>query len=315
MRRRSCSSRSSRSCSSRPATSTSTAPTRTAGRARLGNSRVRPAGWWMMGWAIVAADVIVMAALAQIAAKYNVPARRVGRGGQLQRRADHRRGHLDRVDDLDLLEGHRAQRADAAGPAGLRDRRARGVRRRRPGEGLRRERRRARAARARGLVQPVLDRLGRAHRRRPARRVHLLWLGLRRGSQRGDRVQREGPGKAAVISTVLLLVIYPRRLGRGPGLGRHRPAQQELRRRPQRPGDAGLRLAVGQAPDPRRPDLRVGVDADDDPAGPRARRCRWPGGARSRRSSGASTRAIRRRTTRRSSWVACRWSGPCSSWA
>ena len=41
---------------------------------------------WIAGWAIVVADVIVMANLAQIAGLYTLPARRLGRRRGLDRR-------------------------------------------------------------------------------------------------------------------------------------------------------------------------------------------------------------------------------------
>ena len=101
----------------------------------------------------------------------------------------------------------------------------------------------------------------------------------------------EGPGKAAVVSTVLLLLIYVDRLRRRAGLRRHRRPRSELERRAERARPRRLRLALEQAADHRRAHLGRRLDADDDPARPRGRRSRWRAGARSRRCSARSTRA------------------------
>ena len=74
------------------------------------------------------------------------------------------------------------------------------------------------------------------------------------------------PGRAAVVSTVLLLGDLPRRLDRRAGVPRHRVPEQKPGRRAQRPRQGRPRLAARQGADHRRPDLRVGVDPDDDPA-------------------------------------------------
>ena len=101
-----------------------------------------------------------------------------------------------------------------------------------------------------------------------------------------SRDSAEGPGKAAVLSTMLLVLIYL-------------VVSTAARRSPARTssatnsndvlnalGQGRLRLALGQAADHRRAHVGVRVDPDDDPARPRGRRCRWRNGARSRRSFG-----------------------------
>ena len=61
-----------------------------------------------------------------------------------------------------------------------------------------------------GWLNPfAIDELRRAHRRAAAVRVHLLGLGLDGdASTRSPRTPNEGPGKAAVVATVILLAIY-----------------------------------------------------------------------------------------------------------
>ena len=56
---------------------------------------------WIAGWAIVVADVIVMANLAQIAGLYTFLLVRLELGGGLDRRGDRGRRALDRADDRD----------------------------------------------------------------------------------------------------------------------------------------------------------------------------------------------------------------------
>ena len=81
-----------------------------------------------------------------------------------------------------------------------------------------------------------------------------------------SRDASEGPGKAALLATVILLAIYvivsiAAQAYDGP---------QELIDNADDVlsvlGDAGVRLAAGQDPDHRRADLGGGLDADDDPA-------------------------------------------------
>ena len=63
---------------------------------------------WLGGWAIVVADVIVMANLAQIAGLYTLPARRLAERRGLDDRRDDRRRRVDRDHDRDLRDRHRA---------------------------------------------------------------------------------------------------------------------------------------------------------------------------------------------------------------
>ena len=75
-----------------------------------------------------------------------------------------------------------------------------------------------------------------------------------------------GPGKAAVMSTDPAGADLRRRRRRGAGLPRTGFPHQQRRRRAQRAGRQGFRLAARQAADHRGADLGVGVDPDDDPA-------------------------------------------------
>ena len=100
-----------------------------------------------------------------------------------------------------------------------------------------------------------------------ARGVPLLGLGLGRDGQRGDGGLGRGPGRAAVISTLLLVAIYVLVSTRRAGLPRVQlPRRSEPRRHPRALGQGVLGSPVGQAPDRRGADLGVGIDADDDPA-------------------------------------------------
>ncbi len=78
----------------------------------------------------------------------------------------------------------------------------------------------------------------------------------------------EGPGRAAVMSTIVLVLIYVIVSAAGPGLRRHRPADQRSQpeRRAERARLGRVRLPLGQAADHRGAHLGVGLDADDDPA-------------------------------------------------
>ena len=75
-----------------------------------------------------------------------------------------------------------------------------------------------------------------------------------------------GPGKAAIVSTVLLLVIYLVVSTAAQAYGGAKLLDRQRRRRAQRPGRQGVRLAARQAADHRGADVGVRVDADDDPA-------------------------------------------------
>ena len=136
---RAASSRSCRCCSSRWPTSTSTRPTRTRARASRGrparSARTRAGS---AGWAIVVADIIVMANLAQIAGLYSFLLFGVDNPVDVRGDADRRR--LDRRHDRHLRHRDRGQREDAALAADRRDRDAGDLRRRRAGARLRRHR-------------------------------------------------------------------------------------------------------------------------------------------------------------------------------
>ena len=206
--------------------------------------------------------------------------------------SDHRRD-LDRRDDLDLLRRDRALGPHAVLPA----RRSRSSpwpcsrssrwSRSTPAIPPRLDPRRAR------LVQPVRDPgLQRPGRRRPARGVHLLGLGHRAcASTRSPRTPASGPGKAAVSApscwSAIYVVVAVAAQAYG-GLEFLTSNQDDVL---SALGERRPRLAARQAADHRGADLGLGVDADDDPARPRGRRSRWPGSARSRRCSAASTRA------------------------
>ena len=107
--------------------------------------------------------------------------RAVDPGGDLRRR------DLDRDHDRHLLHRHRAVGADADRAARRRDPRARGLRRGRPGPGLRRRLPRLDRPEPR-LAQPVQHRQhDRADRRSPDRGLHLLGVGQCGDCQRGNR--------------------------------------------------------------------------------------------------------------------------------
>ena len=121
----------------------------------------------------------------------------------------HRRlGRLDRPDDLDLLPRHRALGRNAGLPAQRRDRHPRGLLDRRARQGLPRQRAARLDARERSWFNPfdlsfsslilgVL--LG----------IFIYWgwdSGVAVNEESRDSA--EGPGKAAVLSTILLVLIY-----------------------------------------------------------------------------------------------------------
>ncbi len=103
-----------------------------------------------------------------------------------------------------------------------------------------------------------------------------------------SRDPTRGPGKAAVISTLILLLIYV--VVSAAAQAYHGTAflsnnsDDVLNAL----GKGVMGSRSGQAADHLRAHLGLGVDADDDPARPRARRCRWRAGTRSPRRSAAS---------------------------
>mgnify|MGYP003693586467 CR=1 FL=1 len=149
-----------------------------------------PKTGWLGGWGIIAADVLVMASLAQVAGQYLfLPVQR-GR----DRRQPGRlrvllvRGAVDRAHDLDLLPGHRGcpRRLQEVLAVRRADHAAR-VRCCRPRQGGDRERHRWLDRCLVELVQPVRHRLVLDILPRPAPDdLHLLGLGQRSRRQRGD---------------------------------------------------------------------------------------------------------------------------------
>ena len=147
---------------------------------------------WIAGWAIVVADIIVMANLAQIAGLYTLRAVRLDRGGRIDRRRDRGRGDLDPDHDRDRGDRDRALGEDPGGAARGRDLHPGAVLDRRPDQGLRGQR-----ARRLDPPQPLLDQPLLAQPQRDLGgdalgRVHLLGLGHDRDRQRGDRGPRRG---------------------------------------------------------------------------------------------------------------------------
>ena len=85
----------------------------------------------------------------------------------------------------------------------------------------------------------------------------------------------EGPGKAAIVATLILLVIYLIVSIAAQAVHGHDPDGAANQRRPRGARDRRARPPARQAPDHRGPHLGGRVDPDDDPAdGPDAR-CRW----------------------------------------
>ena len=91
----------------------------------------------------------------------------------------------------------------------------------------------------------------------------------------------EGPGKAALLATVILLAIYIVVAYAAQAFGGTAAAHRQRRRRAQRPRRGRVRQSARQDPDHRGADVGGRLDADDDPAdrahvavdGARARRC------------------------------------------
>ena len=100
-----------------------------------------PSLGWLGGWAIIVADVIVMANLAQIAGLYSFLLVGWQSAADSTVGGDRGRRRLDRGHDDDLRDRHRALRAHAGRPARRRDHHARAVLGRRAGQGRDRRRR------------------------------------------------------------------------------------------------------------------------------------------------------------------------------
>ena len=220
---------------------------------------------WINGWAIFLADIIVMASLAAIAANYTFLL--FGWHAAANRTSSLIVGAVLWIarDDLDLLPGDRALGSHTDGASGHRAVHAHAVRGRRPDQGLRQQSGRL-DPRHRLVVQPLRPQLGAAGRRFAARHLHLLGLGLGVAVNEESRDRHRGPGKAAVVSTLILLLIYVVVAAAAQAYhGTHVPRRQ-FERRPERPRHGRVRIAARQAADHHGPDLRLGVDADDDPA-------------------------------------------------
>ena len=223
---------------------------------------------WLTGWTIVAADVLVMATLAYIAARLLVPALRPRRRLGQPARHQHRRRGLDRRHDLDLLHRHRDLRPDPVLPARHRDLHPRPVRRRRPLEGVR-DRHPGLGSRRAQLVLPLRAprRNHRPGRRGAARASSSTGAGTAASaSTRSRRTAANGPGKAAVMSTILLVLIYvvvaaAAQAFHGPSFLSNNSEDVLGALGGKRP-----RLAAGQTADHHGADLGLGVDPDDDPA-------------------------------------------------
>ncbi len=226
---------------------------------------IGPRTGWVTGWVMVAADIIVMASLAQITGTYfflliganslanslfwvTVRGRRVPR--------DHVRDHGDR---------HRGLGAPAVVPAGLRVPHARDLLGRRADQGLHLAP--GRLDPPGGLVVRAQHEPRGAGRRRAARPVHLLGLGHGGVGQRGDRAQVDRAGHRGDPEHAGAGVHLRARHHRGAGLPRARLPGQQLGRRAEPAGQRGARLRPRQAADRRRADLGDGVDSHDDPAG------------------------------------------------
>ncbi len=221
---------------------------------------------WLAGWAIVVADVIVMANLAQIAGLYtfllfdaNSPPTRPSGVTFV--------GVIWIVIMTSIVTiGIELSARTQVGPAGGRGHHARGLRGRGAGQGLLRQRTEHFGASEPQLDHPVRDQHQRDHRRHAARRVHLLGLGHDRIRQRGNRGLDRGAGQGDGRQHADPARDLRDRGGRGTVLRRARRAEAQQGRRAERTRRRGFRLPARQDPDHRRAHVGVGLDPDDDPA-------------------------------------------------
>ena len=245
---------------------------------------------WQGGWAIVVADVLVMPSLASVAGNYTFQL-----FGNAARRTSRSRSSaivwiivMTAICYIGIELSARTQQfllalefidADRCSPSSRWSRSTPATRRTRS------------SPRSPGSTRSP-SRAQRADRRDPARGLHLLGLGLGRERQRGDRgLRARAPGRAAIVSTFMLLGIYLLVTTAAQAYGGLAVAGQQPDRRVRAARQGRARLAARQAADHRRPHLGVGLDPDDDPAdgaddpvdGARRRR--------SRSSSATSTRA------------------------
>ena len=254
-------------------------------------ARSGPQLGWLNGWAIVVADIIVMATLAQIAGKLHVPARRLGLGRRRTGAAIVVGGRLDRGDDVDLLTAASScPRAIQSCAADRRDRHLAlfavvalvKVYASNPADSITPQPR---------LVQPVRPRLRARSSTACCSAIFIYWgwdSGVAVNEESEDRTT--GPGRAAVVSTILLVLIYvvvsaAAQAYDGTGFldDNSDDVLSVL-------GTEVFGSPLGQAADPRRAHLGVGVDADDDPAD-RAHDAVDGALGRDPRGFGASTRA------------------------
>ena len=163
---------------------------------------------WINGWAIFLADIIVMASLAAIASDYTFLLFGLHGLASSNSRADHRRGRLDRADDMDLLPRDRAVGADPDDTSRPRDLHARPVRRRRADQGVREQSRPTRFTSSASWFNPF-DLSWSALVDGVLLGIFIYWgwdSGVAVNEESRDR--HRGPGKAAVVSTLILLLIY-----------------------------------------------------------------------------------------------------------
>ena len=164
-----------------------------------------PRAGWLSGWALIAADVIVMANLAEVAALYTFSCSASTAGRRLGWCSS---ASLDPRDDADRLARHRTVRPHAVRAARRRTDHPRVFSVVALWQGVRRHRRRPGDHAVAVLAQPGRAVVQRAVGRVPHRRVHLLGLGLGGGGQRGDHRPGGQPGRAAVLSTIVLVLTY-----------------------------------------------------------------------------------------------------------
>ena len=169
-----------------------------------------PRTGWMGGWGIIAADVIVMANLAQIAGVLRVPAVRARQPGRAARSG--RRSPASCWIVVMTYICYRGIEVSARiqyvllSDRGRRPRRLRGLR---AGEGLRRHRAGRVAAPVAVLAVALGPELVGADRRRCCWRSSSTGAGTPRSrSTRRRRTRQKTPGRAAIISTLLLLATY-----------------------------------------------------------------------------------------------------------
>ena len=165
------------------------------------------------GWAIFVADVIVMASLSVIASTYTYRALRLELRVDVDAGDPDRLDDLDRADDVDLLPRHRAVGPHPAGPARCRDRSSSPRSRSSRSSRSTRTTRRTRCTSSADWFNPFAIGIG------PLADGLLLGIFIYWGWDSGVSVNEEtessadAPGKAAVVSTLILAVHLPDRLG------------------------------------------------------------------------------------------------------